>query len=129
MINGFLIDIVNENNEDVTLSFFTNQKIPNGVSVTVKNLDFDYNSLLSMAINTGFIGNGICTDDNRIFQAAIYKNGTPIFYEFSKVLNDTEIMIDGLSNYFALTIPPSSKTLVQLLPCLPMPTESFTMTN
>jgi hypothetical protein len=27
MINGFLIDIVNENNEDVTLSFFTNEKM------------------------------------------------------------------------------------------------------
>lgn len=129
MINRFLIEVDNENNEDVTLSFFTNEKIPNVVGVTLKNSDFDYNSLLLMAINTGFIGNGICTDDNRVFQAAIYKDGTPIFYEFSKVLNDTEIMIDGVSNYFTLTIPSSSKTLVQLMPCLPSPTIGFTMTK
>ena len=69
-----------------------------------------------MSINEGFMGSGISTDDDRIYKVTIYKNNNPTNYEFHKILDNKEIIIDGLSNYITLVIPPSSKILIQLIP-------------
>ena len=116
MINGFVLDIVNENNEEVSISLFTNGEIPTGVTITARNSNYDYNSLFLMSINEGFIGGGISTDDKSISQVTIFKNGTPSTYEFCKILDGMEIIIDGLTNYITFVVPPKSKSLFQLIP-------------
>lgn len=116
MINGFVLDIINENTEEITVSLFTNKAIPTGVSITAKNSNYNYNSLLLMSINEGFMGGGISTDDERICQVTVFKNNISCNHEFHKILDNMEIILDGRKNYIILTIPPSSKSLVQLMP-------------
>lgn len=116
MINGFVLDIINENTEEISVSLFTNKEIPSGVTISTKNSNYNYKSLLLMSINEGFMGGGISTDDERVCQVTIYKNSNPISYDFYKILDDKEIIIDGLANYITLVMPPSSKTLIQLIP-------------
>jgi hypothetical protein len=116
MINGFVLDIINENTEEISVSLFTDKEIPSGVTISTKNSNYNYKSLLLMSINEGFMGGGISTDDERVCQVTIYKNSNPISYDFYKTLDDKEIIIDGLTNYITLVIPPSSKILIQLIP-------------
>jgi hypothetical protein len=116
MKNGFVLDIINENTEEISVSLFTNKEIPSGVSIMYKNSNYDYKSLFLMSINEGFMGAGISTDDERICHVTIYKNSNPTSYKFYKILDNKEIIIDGTTNYITLVIPPSSKTLIQLIP-------------
>jgi hypothetical protein len=116
MINGFVLDIVNENNEEVSISLFNNGEIQTGLTITARNSKYDYNSLFLMSINEGFIGCGISTDDKSISQVTIFKNGTPSTYEFCKILDGMEIIIDGLTNYITFLVRPKSKSLFQLIP-------------
>ena len=118
MINGFVLDITNENKEAISISLFTGSEIPKGVTISIKNSNDDYNALLSMSMNEGFIGGGISTDDERISQVNIFKNGSPSSYEFHKIIDNLEIIIDGISNYITIVIPPTSKSLFQLMPFL-----------
>lgn len=116
MINGFELDIINENTEEASVSLFTNKEIPSGVSIIARNADYDYKALYVMSITEGFMGRGISTDDDRICHVTIIKNDNSSTYEFHKILDNMEIIIDGLNNYITLTIPPSSKSLFQLIP-------------
>lgn len=118
MINGFVLDITNENTEEISISLFTDKEIPSGVTISTKNSNYDYKSLYLMSVNKGFIGGGLSTDNERISQVIIFKNSDPISYEFHKILDEVEIIIDGLTNYFTIVIPPSSKSIVQLMPYL-----------
>jgi hypothetical protein len=116
MLNGFVLDVINENNEEVSISLFNNGEIQTGLTITARNSNYDYNSLFLMSINEVFIGGGISTDDESISQVTIFKNGTPITYEFCKILDGKEIIIDGLTNYLTFVVPPKSKSLFQLIP-------------
>jgi hypothetical protein len=118
MINGFLLDIVNENKDEVHVSLFQNQQLPIGVSINAKNSSYDYKSLLLMSINEGFIGSGISIDDDHNHKVTICKNGNTQSYEFYKILYNKEIIIDGLANYITLVIRPSSNLSIQLIPAL-----------
>ncbi len=116
MINGFVLEITNEKKEDVLVSLFNNELITAGVTIRAKNSNYDYKSLYIMAINEGFSGSGIMTDDDRICRINIYKDSIPTSFEFYKILGDQKIIIDGLFNYITLIIPQSSKLLLQLIP-------------
>jgi hypothetical protein len=116
MINGFVLDIINENTEDITVLLFTNKEIPSGVTITAKNTNYDYSSLFLMSIKEGFMGGGISTDNEHISRVTIFKNNNPCSYEFHKIIDNLEIIIDGQNNYIAIEISPSSKSLVQLIP-------------
>jgi hypothetical protein len=116
MINGFVIDVFNETNEPVSVSLFKDMTFPAGVTVKAIHSDYDYKSLSLLAINEGFIGSGISTDDDRICQVTVFKNSLHQIFEFNKIFDNTEIIIDGLANYISFVIPPFSKSIIQLLP-------------
>ncbi|MBU3714207.1 MAG: hypothetical protein FGM46_04585 [Ferruginibacter sp.] len=116
MINGFVIDIINENPEAIFLPLFTDKGLPGGVTITAKHSGYDYNALFLMAMTEGFTGSGISTDDERIGQVTIYEAGKPNNYEFYKLLENRKIRIDGVSCYVTLIIPPSSEITAQLMP-------------
>jgi len=116
MINGFLLEISNANNAEVTLPFFKDGPLPSGIDIHVTNSDYQYADLISMAQAEGFTGSGIITDDERVSLLTIYMNHQPTQYHFSKILDNLEITIDGAGNYISLVFPPESTTLVQLMP-------------
>ncbi len=116
MINGFVLEVVNENTTEVIVTLFKNASLPNGVRIHSRNSQYDYNSLFQMSIDEGFMGSGISTDDERISRITIYKDSNPTSFEFNKILDNLEIIIDGQTNYISLVIPPSSDTIIQLMP-------------
>jgi hypothetical protein len=116
MPSGFLLEISNSNNAEVIVHFFREDPLPSGIDIHVRNSDYQYADILSMAQAEGFTGSGIVTDDERMSQLTIYKNYQPTQYHFSKILDDLDITIDGTGNYISLVFPPESTTLVQLMP-------------
>jgi hypothetical protein len=116
MPNGFLLEISNNNNTEVTVPFFREESLKAGITIHARNTDYNYAALLSMAKKEGFTGSGIVTDDERVSLLTIYRNHQPTQYLFSKILDGLEIFIDGKDNYISLNFPPMSYTLVQLMP-------------
>jgi len=116
MRNGLLLEISNTNNAEVTIPFFREDALPSGLTIFARNTDYNYTALLSIAQTEGFTGSGIITDDERVSLLTIYRNHQPTHYEFSKILDGLEIIIDGKGNYISLNFPPMSTTLVQLMP-------------
>ncbi len=90
--------------------------LPAGLTIKAIHSDYDYKSLSFLAVNEGFIGSGISTDDDRISQVTVFKDSLPQIFKFNKILNNTEINIDGLANYITLVAPLFSKSIIQLLP-------------
>jgi len=116
MSNSFLLEITNDNNTEVTISFFKDEQLPLGTAVHYRNTNHHYESLLAIAQSEGFAGSGIVTDDERVSLLTIYKNHQPTQHYFSKILDNLEITLDGKNNYISLVFPPDSTTLVQLMP-------------
>ena len=116
MPSGFLLEISNANNFELIVPFFRGEHLPTGIDIRVRNTDFNYASLLAMAQMDGFSGSGIITDDERVSLLTIYRNHQPTPYQFSKILDNLDITIDGAGNYITLNFPPESTTLVQLMP-------------
>jgi hypothetical protein len=116
MINGFVIDVFNETNEPVSVSLYKDMTLPAGLTIKAIHSDYDYKSLSFLAVNEEFIGSGISTDDDRICKVTFFKDSIPQSLVFNKILDNTEINIDGLANYVTLVIPPFSKSIIQLLP-------------
>ena len=116
MTNSFLIEISNTNKAEVSIPFFREEHLPSGLTIRARNTDYDYEDLLSIAQKNGFTGSGIITDDERVSLLTIYRNHQPTPYQFSKVLDNLDITIDGAGNYISLVFPPMSTTLVQLMP-------------
>ena len=116
MPSGFFLEISNTNNTEVSIPFFREEPLPAGITIRARNTDYDYEALLNIAQKDGFTGSGIITDDERVSQLTIYKNHQPTPYQFSKILDNLDITIDGAGNYITLNFPPESTTLVQLMP-------------
>ena len=116
MPNSFLLEISNTNKAEVSIPFFREEPLQSGIDIHVRNSDYQYADLLSMAQTDGFTGSGIITDDERVSLLTIYKNNQPTQYHFSKILDNLNITIDGAGNYISLVFPPMSTVLVQLMP-------------
>jgi hypothetical protein len=116
MPNGFLLEIINDNNSEVTIPFFSLDPLPSGITIHTRNTDYTYAALLSIAQTDGFTGSGIITDDERVSLLTIFRNHQSTQYQFSKILDGLEIFIDGKDNYVSMNFPPMSTTLVQLMP-------------
>lgn len=116
MINGIVIDVFNETNESVSFSLFKDLTLPAGVAIKAIHSDYDYRSPSFLAINEGFIGGGISTDNDGICQVTVFKDNIPQIFKFNKILDNTEINIDGLANYITHVAPPFYKSIIQLFP-------------
>ena len=112
-INGFVIDINNETNQTYLIRLFENSTLPDGVKINLRNSEYDYHLLQSLAQSKGFIGNGITADHELKF---IISNGLTKEKYFTKFLTDKEILIDGLLNYVEVEIPARTSILFQLMP-------------
>lgn len=117
MINGFLIEITNENNEEQLIHLFKDT-LPGEVSIKSINSNYDYPTLSLMALNQAFEGSGIVTDIGGTCSITIHTNGISTTHQFSKSLDNQEIIIDGKTNYLSIFTPPKSKSIVQLVPVL-----------
>jgi len=112
-INGFVIDIYNETNQSHLIRIFENSTLPNGVKINLRNSEYDYHLLQSLAQSKGFIGNGISADQELRFTIS---NGLSTEKYQDKFLTDKEILIDGFSNYVEVEIPAKTSILFQLMP-------------
>ncbi len=116
MINGFLVEILNENNEAVSVSLFQPAGIPPGITIHAKGTEHDYHALHHMSVTAGFMGAGLSTDDDRIIHGTIHHDHTQTNFSFNKILDNHPIVIDGKSRFITLIIPAGTKMLLQLLP-------------
>ena len=114
MINGFVLDINNENGIEFEIPLFRDFNLPDGVSIKIINSNYTYDSLVLMAKSKNFIGGG--------FQSDLIKNVKLItrqsVLEFdSNVLSlDKKIILDGFENYLSILVPPNNSGFFQLFP-------------
>jgi len=116
MLNGFVLDIHNENGFECKIPLFRDIKLPEGLSIRTSNGNYSYNSLVLMAKSKKFIGSGFQSD---IVQKALFmspKGATPL--NSTAFSMDLEIIIDGFENYLSIIIPPNSSGVFQLFPHL-----------
>jgi hypothetical protein len=118
MINGFLVEVNNTTQEEQNVFLFKEMGLPKGVTVIAWGTQYDYPSLLSFAINKGFKGNGIMTDTESVDTVSIFNENEAVVLNFDHLLEDQEIIINGISKYISFTIPPSSNVLIKLMQVL-----------
>ncbi|MFY7943372.1 MAG: hypothetical protein ACOVNZ_02275 [Crocinitomicaceae bacterium] len=116
MLNGFVLDIHNENEFECEIPLFRDFKLPDGLTIKTSNSCYSYDSLVLMAKKEKFLGRG--------FQSDIIQKAILISPKGATSLNSTafsinqEIIIDGLEHYLSIIIPPNSFGVFQLFPYL-----------
>jgi hypothetical protein len=121
MINGFVVNIINNTNEQKEICLFKEGGITEDVLVHVfNNPALDYNSLLNIARTKGFMGNGLQSDYNTINSITIHKehNTKVVYFNNLPFITDLDLTINGFSNYISLWVPPSTTMYLQLMPNL-----------
>ena len=116
MHSGFIIEIINNNEVVTNLKLFVRDGLVDGIEVKVFNNDYDYNSLLLIAKNEGFSGNGILTDNLSIDNIKIVNDEMIDIVKFDKIFTDKKIYLNGTTKYICIDVPPKSISLIQLLP-------------
>ena len=118
MNRGFTIELINNNKSERSINLFTNEGLPNDVTVNVINTQNNYDILLNIALREGFIGSGLMTNSDLVNCITIHDGSKLEIISFEKMLIEKKILINGTSNFISLTVPPSSHLVLQLLPIL-----------
>ena len=114
MINGFVIEINNENGEEYSIPLFKEFELPFGLTIVAINNRYNYDSLCLMAKTEGFVGHGFNSSiikqvkiqaKNQLSEIDL-KSSEPVF----------KVVIDGLENYITIIVPPYSSGFFQLFP-------------
>ena len=116
MLNGFVLNIHNENGFTCKIPLFCDFKLPNGLSIKSNIGNYSYDSLVLMAKSEKFLGNGFQSD---IVQEVVFispKGSIPL--NSTTFSMDQEIIIDGFEHYLSIIIPPNSFGVFQLFPYL-----------
>jgi len=113
MINGFVIEIKNTSTQNQCIQLFSEEELSEGIIITTRNQNFDYNALRYFAMNEGFIGSGVSSDE--VLEFTIH-NGDKSESFTTKFLPEKEIEIDGGSKFIEVNIPSDTIVLFQLLP-------------
>ncbi len=116
MLNGFVLDIHNENGFECEIPLFRDCKLMDGLSIKSCIGSYSYNFLVLMAKSKKFIGSGF---QSNIVQKALFmtpKGAKPLNLTAFSI--DQEIIIDGYEHYLSIIIPPNSFGVFQLFPHL-----------
>jgi hypothetical protein len=114
MINGFVIDINNENGIEFEIPLFHDFTLPDGLSIKIINSNYTYDSLVLMAKSKCFMGNGF--KSSIITKIKIFNKNDCKYIEIGYLFSDFKVIIDGFENYITIVIPPFAKGLFQLMP-------------
>ena len=117
MNRGFTIELINNNKSDRDINLFTNEGLPDDVTLNVINTKNNYDFLLNIALE-GFIGSGLMINSDLVNCIKIHDDSKLEIVSFEKMLIEKKISINGTSNFISLTVPPSSHLVLQLLPIL-----------
>ena len=118
MNRGFTIELINNNKSERNINLFTNEGLPDNVTVNVINTKNNYHFLLNIAQVEGFIGGGLMINSDLVNCITIHDGSKLEIVSFEKMLIEKKISINGTSNFISLTVPPSSHLVLQLLPIL-----------
>ncbi len=118
MNRGFTIEFINTNKSERNINLFTNEGLPDDVTVNVINTQNNYDILLNIALGEGFIGSGLMTNSDLVNCITIHDGSKLEIVSFEKMLIEKKILINGTSNFISLTVPPSSHLVLALLPIL-----------
>ena len=118
MNSGFTIELINNNKSERNINLFTNEGLPDDVTVNVINKKNNYDFLLNIALRDGFIGSGLMINSDLVNCITIHNGSKLEIVNFEKMLIEKKISINGTSNFISLTVPPSSHLVLQLLPIL-----------
>ena len=118
MNRGFTIELINTNKSERNINLFTNEGLPDDVTVNVINTQNNYDILLNIALGEGFIGSGLMTNSDLVNCITIHDGSKLEIVSFEKMLIEKKILINGTSNFISLTVPPSSHLVLALLPIL-----------
>ena len=118
MNRGFTIELINTNKSDRDINLFTNEGLPDNVTVNVINTKNNYDFLLNIALEEGFMGSGLMINSELVNCITIHDGSKLEIISFKKMLIEKKISINGTSNFISLTVPPSSHLVLALLPIL-----------
>jgi hypothetical protein len=118
MNRGFTIELINNNNAEREINLFTNEGLPDDVKLNVINTKNNYDFLLNIALEEGFMGSGLMISSELVNCITIHDGSKLQIISFEKMLIENKISINGTSNFISLTVPPSSHLVLQLLPIL-----------
>ena len=120
MINGFTIEVHNNNGQEKELCLFKEGGLPAEVLVNVVNSSVDYNFLLNIARDKGFFGSGIMVNNDQIKFVTVYDGEVVETVEFDKLIVEKQVVMNGVDKYISIVIPAGNEVpvLVQLLPRL-----------
>ena len=118
MKRGFTIELININKSERNINLFTNEGLPNDVTVNVINTKNNYDYLLDIAQGEGIIGSGLMINSELVNCITIHNDSKLEIVSFEKMLIEKKILVNGTSNFISLTVPPSSHLVLQLFPIL-----------
>ena len=116
MLNGFVLEINNENGFDCEVPLFLDFELPAGVNIKTNSAEFYFKNLVFLAQSEKFSGSGFQSDIIKKVIFVFPKGERPLIPSLPS--KEEKIIIDGFENYLNIVIPARSFGMFQLLPFL-----------
>jgi hypothetical protein len=105
---GFIIRIINNTNGDVFIPLFVEHDLPDSISISTNDGQYDYKSLLNIAKEQSFEGSIIYTNYNGVLAIEI-KNGIKVeSLLLENRIDGNDFQINGFDKYITVQCPRNS---------------------
>jgi hypothetical protein len=114
MGNGFIVNIINENDVFQEIKLFSSE-LPKGVIVQTLDKSYDFDSLKISVSNKSFKGNSLTTNIDATLKICVVNMGTELDILLNGRYEGSEIVIDENNNFIKVYCPPNSNFYLRLL--------------
>ena len=98
MNSGFTIELINNNKSERNINLFTNEGLQDDVTLNVINTKNNYDFLLNIALEEGFMGSGLMINSELVNCITIHDGSKLEVVSFEKML----IQLFNPSNHYSL---------------------------
>lgn len=114
MENGFIVNIINENDVFQEIKLFSSE-LPKGVIVQTLDKGYDFDSLKISVRDKSCKGNSLTTNFDETLKICIINMGKELDILLNGRYEGPEIVIDGNNNFIKVYCPPNSTFYIRLL--------------
>lgn len=114
MGNGFIVNIINENDVFQEIKLFSSE-LPKGVIVQTLDKAYNFDSLKISVSNKSFKGNSLTTNIDATLKICIVNMDEELDIFLNGRYEGSEIIVDGNNNFIKVNCPPHSSFYIRLL--------------
>jgi hypothetical protein len=114
MGNGFIVNIINENDFFQEIKLFSSE-LPTGIVVQTLDQTYNFDSLKILFNKNSCKGNSLTTNFDETLRICIVNMGKELDILLNRRYEGPELVIDGNNNFIKVYCPPNSNFYIRLL--------------